>query len=291
MAPIIEDWVSDSKDESKPNDPQSASSFVQTSEHGKLSGHSVLPIKASILETTHNSTSLKTKVPAVVITKSKPVSVTAARPVNVVVPKIMGVIDSGCSRHMIGNISYLYDFLELNGGYVAFGGNSKGGKITGKFKGKVDEGFLVGYSMNSKAFRVFNSQTRIVQETLHVNFLENKENIAGTGPTWLFDIDSLTRTMNYQPVTIGNQSNPNAVFQEEFDAGKIREEAIQQYMLFLVWSTGSTNPQNKEGDATFDGNEHSAEHPESTVNLSPSCSALSGEQDDITKKRDKGKSH
>nr|GFC15988.1 retrovirus-related Pol polyprotein from transposon TNT 1-94 [Tanacetum cinerariifolium] len=39
----------------------------------------------------------------------------------------------------------------------------------GKFKGKVDEGFLVGYSVNSKAFRVFNSRTRIVQETLHNN--------------------------------------------------------------------------------------------------------------------------
>nr|GEW22596.1 hypothetical protein [Tanacetum cinerariifolium] len=44
----------------------------------------------------------------------------------------------------------------------------------GKFEGKVDEGFLVGYSVNSKAFRVFNSRNCIVQETLHVNFLENK---------------------------------------------------------------------------------------------------------------------
>nr|GEW22210.1 hypothetical protein [Tanacetum cinerariifolium] len=124
----------------------------------------------------------------------------------------------------------------------------------GKVEGKVDEGFLVGYSINSKAFRVLNSKTRIVQETLHVNFLENKPNIVGTGPTWLFDIDSLTRTMNYQPVTIGNQSNLSA------------------------------------GDAAFDGKEHDAEKPESAVNLSPSSSALSGEQDDMTKKKDKGKS-
>nr|GEW79151.1 retrovirus-related Pol polyprotein from transposon TNT 1-94 [Tanacetum cinerariifolium] len=47
----------------------------------------------------------------------------------------------------------------------------------GKFEGKVDEGFLVGYSVNSKSFKVFNSRTRIVHETLHVNFLENKPNI------------------------------------------------------------------------------------------------------------------
>ncbi|GJX03326.1 ribonuclease H-like domain-containing protein [Tanacetum coccineum] len=43
-----------------------------------------------------------------------------------------GVIDSGCSRHMIGNMSYLTDYEEIDGGYVAFGGNPKGGKIIGK---------------------------------------------------------------------------------------------------------------------------------------------------------------
>ncbi|GKD02198.1 hypothetical protein Tco_1177172, partial [Tanacetum coccineum] len=32
-----------------------------------------------------------------------------------------GVIDNGCSRHMTGNMSYLTDFEEINGGYVAFG--------------------------------------------------------------------------------------------------------------------------------------------------------------------------
>nr|GFA30314.1 hypothetical protein [Tanacetum cinerariifolium] len=170
-----------------------------------------------------------------------------------------GVIDSGCSRHMTWNMSYLSDFQELNGGYVAFGGNPKGGKISGKGKIKTAKP------------------------------LENKPNVAGTGPTWLFDIDSLTRTMNYQPVTAGNQSNPSAGFQEEFNAGKIGEEANQQYMHFPVWSTGSINPQNK-GDATFDGKEHDSEKPESTLNLSLSSSALSGEQDDLTKKKDKGKS-
>nr|GEX48176.1 ribonuclease H-like domain-containing protein [Tanacetum cinerariifolium] len=55
--------------------------------------------------------------------------------------KDKGVIDSGCSRHMIKNMSYLSDFKEINGGYVTFGGNPKGGKITGKGKtrtGKLD---------------------------------------------------------------------------------------------------------------------------------------------------------
>ncbi|GJR36182.1 putative reverse transcriptase domain-containing protein [Tanacetum coccineum] len=45
-----------------------------------------------------------------------------------------GVIDSGCSRRMTGNISYLTDYEEIDRGYVAFRGNSKGGKITGKAK-------------------------------------------------------------------------------------------------------------------------------------------------------------
>nr|GFC38822.1 putative ribonuclease H-like domain-containing protein [Tanacetum cinerariifolium] len=84
----------------------------------------------------------------------------------------------------------------------------------GKFQGKVDEGFLVGYSVSSKAFRVFNSRTRIVQETLHVNFMENKSNVAGSGPAWLFDIDSLSQTINYHPVLVENQTNSHAEFEE-----------------------------------------------------------------------------
>nr|GEX24882.1 hypothetical protein [Tanacetum cinerariifolium] len=157
----------------------------------------------------------------------------------------------------------------------------------GKLDGKVDERFLVGYSINSKAFRVFNSRTRIVQETLQVNFLENKTNIASSGPTWLFDIDSLTRTMNYQPVITGNQTNPSAGFQDKFNAEKAKEELDQQYMLFLVWSSGSTNPQNNDGDAAFDGKEHDFNVKK---HVSEGGSAQLRKQDDKTMKEAKGKS-
>nr|GEU91908.1 putative ribonuclease H-like domain-containing protein [Tanacetum cinerariifolium] len=237
-APIIEDWISDSEDESETNDPQSVPSFVQSSEQVKTPRHSVQPIEASILDDTLKPTSPKSNssskrrnrktcfnasfshkhppkhmVPVAVLTQSKPVSFTDVRPVCAVVPKIMvtrprhahsidtksnspirrhithslslktsnspprvttaqapmasaakgkkgkwawrpkcptldhdfrtsselmilkrfdyndalgrsksdkGVIDSGCSRHMIGNMSYLSDFKELNGRYVAF---------------------------------------------------------------------------------------------------------------------------------------------------------------------------
>ncbi|GKD10498.1 putative ribonuclease H-like domain-containing protein [Tanacetum coccineum] len=50
------------------------------------------------------------------------------------------VIDSGCSRHMTGNMSYLIDFEEIDGGYVAFRGNPKGGKIIGR--GTIKTGTL-----------------------------------------------------------------------------------------------------------------------------------------------------
>nr|GEY14831.1 hypothetical protein [Tanacetum cinerariifolium] len=121
----------------------------------------------------------------------------------------------------------------------------------GKFDGKVDEGFLVGYSVSSKAFRVFNSKTRIVQETLHVNFLENKPNVPE----------------------------------------KAREESDQQYVLFHVRCSGFTNLQNTNGDAAFDEKEPEFDEKkhEYEVNVSPSSSAQSKKHDDKTKKEAKGK--
>ncbi|GJZ47536.1 putative ribonuclease H-like domain-containing protein [Tanacetum coccineum] len=77
----------------------------------------------------------------------------------------------------------------------------------GKFDGKADEGFFVGYSLNNKAFSVFNSRTRIVEKNLYIRFSENTPNVVGSGPDWLFDIDALTRTMNYKPIVAGTKYN------------------------------------------------------------------------------------
>ncbi|GJX58626.1 putative ribonuclease H-like domain-containing protein [Tanacetum coccineum] len=239
--PLIEDWISDSEDEnqtksmSKQRKPSFAKvEFVKSNEHVKSPREST--------EKGNPQLELQEK----------------------------GVIDSGCSRHMTGNKSYLSDYEEIDGGFVAFGGDPKGGRITGKgkistdtecvvlspdfmlldenhvllrvprkdnmhnvdlrnivpsrgltclfakkpclklhetiwgpvtilntidhlgkFDGKTDEGFFVGYSTNSKAFRVFNSRTRIVEENLHVQFSEDTPNIARSGPNWLFNIDAL----------------------------------------------------------------------------------------------------
>nr|GEU65319.1 hypothetical protein [Tanacetum cinerariifolium] len=108
MAPIIEDWVSNTEDESEPNDPQNVLSFVQPTEHVKPSGHSDHPVEALILAATPKPTSPKTNCSGKIknrktcfvcrsvdhlikdlLTKSKPVSVTAVRPVSADVPKIM----------------------------------------------------------------------------------------------------------------------------------------------------------------------------------------------------------
>nr|GEZ07951.1 hypothetical protein [Tanacetum cinerariifolium] len=117
------------------------------------------------------------------------------------------LIDSVCSSHMTGNISYLSNFEEINRGYVTFGGNPKGGKIKGK----------------------------------------------GSGPTWLFDIDTLTQSMNYQPVVAGNPP------------------------------TSSADPQNTDADATFEVKE-----PNSKVHVSLSSSAKTKKHDDKTKRKAKG---
>ncbi|GJT46017.1 putative ribonuclease H-like domain-containing protein [Tanacetum coccineum] len=130
----------------------------------------------------------------------------------------------------------------------------------GKFNGKSNEGFLVGYSLQSKAFRVYNLETKRVQANLHITFLENKPNVARKGPTWLFDLDYLTDSMNYQPVRSENQANKHAGLQEanqnagteeSIDAGDspIEVESAQDYFVLPIWSSyTSTVKSSKAGE-------------------------------------------
>ncbi|GJY86739.1 putative reverse transcriptase domain-containing protein, partial [Tanacetum coccineum] len=117
-------------------------------------------------------------------------------------------------------------------------------KASCKFDGKSNEGFFVGYSINSKAFRVFNTRTRKVEENLHITFLENKPNVTWSGPDWLFDIDLLTNSMNYKPVTAGNQTNKNVVAD---DAGKkTNEKPANKDNLLIQQKEGYANSTNRE---------------------------------------------
>nr|GFB82025.1 retrovirus-related Pol polyprotein from transposon TNT 1-94 [Tanacetum cinerariifolium] len=108
----------------------------------------------------------------------------------------------------------------------------------GKFNGKADEVFFVGYSMNSKAFRVFNSRERIVEENLHLMFSENTPNVVGSRLDWLFDIDALTRIINYKPIDVGTQSNSFAGTKASDNAGQARKETepLKDYILLPLWT-------------------------------------------------------
>nr|GEV97025.1 hypothetical protein [Tanacetum cinerariifolium] len=88
----------------------------------------------------------------------------------------------------------------------------------------ADEGFFVGHSMNSKSFRVCNSRKRIVEENLHIRFSENKPNVVGSRPDWLFNIDALTRTINYEPIVADPKSSQDDGFQPSSDSGKKVDE-------------------------------------------------------------------
>ncbi|GJR74935.1 putative ribonuclease H-like domain-containing protein [Tanacetum coccineum] len=106
----------------------------------------------------------------------------------------------------------------------------------GKFDGKSDEGYLLGYSTSSKAFRVYNKRTKRVEENLHINFLEDQPNVTGTGPNWMFDLDFLTNLMNYIPVSIENQVNVDAGTQDSYVAGSSGKDKgpTQEYILLLL---------------------------------------------------------
>ncbi|GJT07984.1 putative reverse transcriptase, RNA-dependent DNA polymerase [Tanacetum coccineum] len=259
-----------------------------------------------------------------------------------------GYVESGCLRYMIGNMSYLSDFKEFDGGYVTFGGGAKGGKITSKgtlktenlidkkvkiircdngteFKNKVmsefceqkgikrefsvartpqqngvaerrnrtlieaaitmladsklpttfwvkavntacyvqngksDEGFFIGYSMNSKAFRVYNIRTRKVEENLYIRFLEDKPIIAGDGLSGV-DFDVLSKLHVFMQVIAGTNSKDLVGTEESIGAGHSSKEtrSSQDCILMLLWKDGplfyssSKNTSNDEPQPSSD---------------------------------------
>ncbi|GJT41388.1 ribonuclease H-like domain-containing protein [Tanacetum coccineum] len=103
----------------------------------------------------------------------------------------------------------------------------------GKFDGKSNEGYLLGYSTSSKAFRVYNKRTKRVEENLHINFPEDQPNVARTGPNWMFNLDFLTTSMNYTPVSVENQVIMDAGTQDSYVAGSSGKDKgpTQEYIL------------------------------------------------------------
>nr|GFA81124.1 retrovirus-related Pol polyprotein from transposon TNT 1-94 [Tanacetum cinerariifolium] len=233
-----------------------------------------------------------------------------------------GVIDSGCSRHVTGNMSYLSDFEELNGGYVAFGCNPKCGKITRKVllrvprennmynvnlrnivpswdltclfaKATLDESNLWhrrlshAEAVNTACYvqnrvLVTKPHNKTPYELLHgrlpsIGFMrpfgclvtilntlnpldkfQGKVNegflvghsVCSFGPAWLFDIDSLTRTMNYHQVIAENQTNSNNKNKDALVDGKEHDDDIQKSVSPDIHSSSSGAQTRKQGDKT-----------------------------------------
>nr|GEX68263.1 ribonuclease H-like domain-containing protein [Tanacetum cinerariifolium] len=268
-----------------------------------------------------------------------PPKVTAVKAPMVNVAKDKGVIDSGCSRCMTGNMSYLFYFEEVNSGYVAFGGNPNGGKISGKLpdenqvllrvprennmynvdlknivpsrdltclfaKATLDESNLWHRRLGHINFKTMNKLVKgnLIRGLLTKVFQNNHTCVACkkgkqhrascktkpvssvNQPLQRLHIDLFGPTF----VKILNKKSYCLVVIDDYS----REEIIQQYVLFPVWSSGSTIPHNTDGDASFDEKEPEFEgmKPESEVNVSPSSSAQSKKHDDKTRREAKGKS-
>nr|GEX52535.1 putative ribonuclease H-like domain-containing protein [Tanacetum cinerariifolium] len=99
--------------------------------------------------------------------------------------------------------------------------------------------------------RVYNLKTKRVEENLHVNFLENKPNVAGKGHAWMFDPDYLTNSMNYEPVLVENQANKfvgpkeanNSAGTQANDDQSVNLEEIdlhEEHFVLPIWSAYST---------------------------------------------------
>ncbi|GJR14471.1 putative ribonuclease H-like domain-containing protein [Tanacetum coccineum] len=139
----------------------------------------------------------------------------------------------------------------------------------GKFDGKADKVFFVGYSLNSKSFRVFNSRTRIVKENLHIRFGENTPNVVGSGLDWLFDIDALIRTINYEPIVTGTQSNGFACTKESDNACQARKETehVKDYILLPLWTANP--PYSQDPKSSHDDGSKPSSDDEKKVNEDP----------------------
>nr|GFB40838.1 retrovirus-related Pol polyprotein from transposon TNT 1-94 [Tanacetum cinerariifolium] len=137
----------------------------------------------------------------------------------------------------------------------------------GKFEAKGDEGYFIGYSMSSKAFRVFNKRTRKIEENLHVEFLENKAIMQGDGPNWLFYIDSLTK---YMPVDAGTNSTNLSGTKDAANQEVRKNESSRRYILLPNWAHDAL----LESTSSKPYEENSSQVPEGSGNPNSTASTF-----------------
>nr|GEZ50376.1 ribonuclease H-like domain-containing protein [Tanacetum cinerariifolium] len=140
----------------------------------------------------------------------------------------------------------------------------------GKFEAKGDEGYFLGYSMSSKAFRVFNKRTKRVEENVHTEFLENKVIEKGSGPNWLFDIDSLTKSMNY--VAVVNAGTHSINFSgTKVNASKDVKKDVSclRYIVLPNW----VHEQHLESTSSQPQDPRNTDAPKSSRNSNPTATS------------------
>ncbi|GJV55036.1 putative ribonuclease H-like domain-containing protein [Tanacetum coccineum] len=131
----------------------------------------------------------------------------------------------------------------------------------GKFEGKADEGYLVGYASNSKAYRVYNLPNKRVEETLNLRFLEDKPNVQGIGHEWYFDLDYLTDSLGYTrfktDTPAGTQeTNINAGTQDHDSDSEVDEQVI---VVPSFPSNSFAGPSSSNGPSVMERNADYAE--------------------------------
>nr|GEU72492.1 hypothetical protein [Tanacetum cinerariifolium] len=235
--------------------------------------------------------------------------------------KDKGVMDSGCSRHMIGNMPYLSDFEELNGGYVAFGINLNGGKIFGKEEQcHFTDTECIVLSLDLKLPDANQVLLRVPRENNMYNV--DLKNIVPFGDLiclfakatldesnlWHRRLGHINfKTMNklgkYNPV----RGLPTKVFEKDYTCiackkGKQHRASCKTKPVSSVnqplQRVLMTKPHNKTPYELLHGRTPSigfmrpfgCPEPESEVHVSPSSSAKTKKHDDKTKREAKGKS-
>ncbi|GJR20725.1 putative ribonuclease H-like domain-containing protein [Tanacetum coccineum] len=92
-----------------------------------------------------------------------------------------GFVDSGCSRHMTGNMAHLSDFKDFDGGYVTFGGGAYRGRMHWQRKRVLKENIVLPSDSSSKRYAEINTSSREVSTSvLEVN-TANPEDLVGPG--------------------------------------------------------------------------------------------------------------
>nr|GEU79516.1 hypothetical protein [Tanacetum cinerariifolium] len=242
--------------------------------------------------------------------------------------KDKGVIDNGCSRHMTGNISYLSDFKKINKGYVAFGRNPKGGKITGKGKTRTmcdkKNNVLFTYTeciVLSSDFK-FLDDNHVLLRVPRENNMYNVDlkNIVTSGDlTCLFAKATLDESnlwhrrlghINFKTMNKMVKGNlvrglPSKGFENNHTCvackkgKKHRAFCIQEHFdadkagegnvqQYMLFPLWSTG--SKDPRNTNDDATFEVKEPESEVHVSPSSSAKTKKHDDKTTKEAQGKS-